>query len=171
LAAFAQDVQIEHIRQALTSFVASSEQTPGRMNLFNMGKFHALVDYAHNPAGFKAIADFIQKWEGEAIGVIGAPGDRRDEDILELGQLAATMFARIFIKEDKDLRGRAPRVVADLLRQGIAGVNADIPCITILDEAEALAAALDIASQGSLVVVFPDKVDAAIAIIEARKPK
>ncbi len=171
LAAFTQDVQIEQIRQGLATFVASSAQTPGRMNLFDLGKYHALVDYAHNPAGFKAIADFIQKWEGEAIGVIGAPGDRRDEDIIELGQLAAGMFSRIFIKEDKDLRGRKPRVVADLLRQGIEEVNGNIPCITILDEAEALTAALDSAPQSSLVVVFPDKVDAAIAIIEARKSK
>jgi cyanophycin synthetase len=171
LAAFAQDVQIEQIRQGLATFVASSEQTPGRMNLFDLGKYHALVDYAHNPAGFKAIADFIQKWEGEAIGVIGAPGDRRDEDIIELGQLAATMFSRIFVKEDKDLRGRAPRVVADLLRQGVEEVNSNIPCITILDESEAITAALDSAPQSSLVVVFPDKVDAAIAIIESRKSK
>jgi cyanophycin synthetase len=171
LAAFAQDVQIEQIRQGLATFVASSEQTPGRMNLFDLGKYHALVDYAHNPAGFKAIADFIQKWEGEAIGVIGAPGDRRDEDIIELGQLAATMFSRIFVKEDKDLRGRAPRVVADLLRQGVEAVDSNIPCITILDESEAITAALDSAPQSSLVVVFPDKVDSAIAIIESRKSK
>jgi len=171
LAAFCQDVQIEEIRQGLSTFVASTEQTPGRMNLFNLGKYHALVDYAHNPAGFKAIADFIQKWEGEAIGVIGAPGDRRDEDIIELGQLAANMFGQIFIKEDKDLRGRAPRVVADLLRQGVQEVNPNIPCITILDESEAITAALDSAPQSSLVVVFPDKVDSAIAIIESRKSK
>jgi len=171
LATFIQDVQIEQIRLGLATFVASSAQTPGRMNLFNLGKYHALVDYAHNPAGFKAIADFIQKWEGEAIGVIGAPGDRRDEDIIELGQLAAGMFSRVFIKEDKDLRGRKPRAVADLLRQGVEEVNSNIPCITILDEAEALTAALDSAPQSSLVVVFPDKVDAAIGIIEARKSK
>jgi cyanophycin synthetase len=81
------------------------------------------------------------------------------------------MFSRIFVKEDKDLRGRAPRVVADLLRQGVEEVNSNIPCITILDESEAITAALDSAPQSSLVVVFPDKVDAAIAIIESRKSK
>jgi cyanophycin synthetase len=171
LAAFAQGVKVEEIRQGLSTFVASSTQTPGRMNLFDLGKFHALVDYAHNPAGFKAIAEFIQKWEGEAVGVIGAPGDRRDEDIIELGQLAAGMFSRIFIKEDKDLRGRAPRVVADLMRQGVESVNPNLLCITILDEAEALVAALDSAPTNGLVVVFPDKVDQAISIIESRKSK
>jgi cyanophycin synthetase len=171
LTAFAQGVKIEEIRQGLATFVASSTQTPGRMNLFDLGKFHALVDYAHNPAGFKAIAEFIQKWEGDAVGVIGAPGDRRDEDIIELGQLAAGMFSRIFIKEDKDLRGRAPRVVADLMRQGVESVNPNLLCITILDEAEALIAALDSAPPNGLVVVFPDKVDQAIGIIESRKSK
>jgi cyanophycin synthetase len=169
LAAFTQDVKIEEIRQGLASFVASSEQTPGRMNLFDLGAYHALVDYAHNPAGFKAIADFIQKWDGEAIGVIGAPGDRRDEDIIELGQLAAKMFSHIFIKEDKDLRGREPSVVADLLRQGVKEVDANLPCLTILDETAAIIAALDSATPKCLVVVFPDKVDSAIAIIESRK--
>ncbi len=44
-------------------------------------------------------------------------------------------------------------------------------CITILDEAEALTAALDSAPQSGLVVVFPDKVDQAIGIIESRKSK
>ena len=39
LAAFCQDVQIEEIRQGLSSFVASTEQTPGRMNLFDLGKY------------------------------------------------------------------------------------------------------------------------------------
>jgi cyanophycin synthetase len=171
LTAFTQDVKIEEIRQGLATFVASSTQTPGRMNLFDLGKYHALVDYAHNPAGFKAIAAFIEKWEGEAVGVIGAPGDRRDEDIIELGQLAAGMFSRIFIKEDKDLRGRAPRVVADLMRQGVESVNPNLLCITILDEAEAMIAALDSAPTNGLVVVFPDKVDQAIGIIESRKSK
>jgi cyanophycin synthetase len=38
LAAFAQGVDIEHIRQALHTFQASTHQTPGRMNLFNLGR-------------------------------------------------------------------------------------------------------------------------------------
>ena len=61
--------------------------------------------------------------------------------------------------------------VAEKVRQGIEEANSSIPCITILDESEAIAAALDSAPQSSLVVVFPDKVDSAIAIIESRKSK
>ncbi len=55
LAAFAQDVPIEQIRTGLSTFRASVSQTPGRMNLFNLGTYHALVDYAHNPHSYEAL--------------------------------------------------------------------------------------------------------------------
>jgi cyanophycin synthetase len=170
LAAFVQGVQIEDIRDALNSFVASTKQTPGRMNLFNLGKFHVLLDYAHNPAGYKAIADFINTWNGDRIGVIGAPGDRRNEDFEELGKLSAEMFDRILIKEDSDRRGRGKGEVAQLFEQGIKEVNPKFPYEVILDEVEALNNALDSATDGALIVIFPEKVERAIEIIESRQP-
>ena len=87
LAAFAQGFKIEDIRSALSSFQASVGQTPGRMNLFNLGNYHALLDYAHNPHSYKALGSFVLNWPGQRIGVVGAPGDRRDEDFVTLGKL------------------------------------------------------------------------------------
>jgi cyanophycin synthetase len=171
LAAFAQGVKIEQIRAGLTSFVASADQTPGRMNLFNLGNFHVLLDYAHNPAGYKAIADFINTWKGDRIGVVGAPGDRRDADIEELGQLAVTMFNRIIIKEDGDRRGREPNAVAALMQKGIIAANPNLNHEIILDEVTAIETALNQATTGSLVVIFPEKVESIIKLIEARIPK
>jgi cyanophycin synthetase len=171
LAAFSQGLGIEEIRQGLMSFISSADQTPGRMNLFDLGKYHALLDYAHNPAGFKAIGQFINNWQGQSIGVIAAPGDRRNEDIIELGQLAAEMFDQIIIKEDLDRRGREPNEVALLLQQGVKSVKPNLPCEIILDEAKAVNTGLDRATVGGLVVVFPEKVDPCIALINARKPQ
>ena len=170
LAAFAQGVRIEDIRSALTSFVTSAEQTPGRMNMFDLGRFQVLIDYAHNPAGYKAIADFITTWNGDRIGVVGAPGDRRDTDIVELGELAAAMFDRIVIKEDGDRRGREIGAVANLLQQGVSGTAPNLPCEIILDEVVAINSALDNAPDSSLVVIFPEKVDSVIQMIKARMP-
>jgi cyanophycin synthetase len=67
LAAFAQGISIEHIRQALHTFQASTNQTPGRMNLFNLGRFHALVDYAHNAASYEALGGFVRNWPAAAL--------------------------------------------------------------------------------------------------------
>lgn len=170
LAAFAQGVSIEAIRAALITFEASTQQTPGRMNLINLGKFHALVDYAHNPHSYQALAGFVQNWPGERVGVVGGPGDRRDEDFVALGQLSAQMFDRILIKEDDDNRGRDRGAAAKLISQGIEQAKPDAQFETILDETTAIQTALDSASLNSLVVILPESVTRAIQIIEARRP-
>ncbi len=175
LAAFAQGIKIEHIRAGLSTFVASTSQTPGRMNLFNMGKYHALIDYAHNPASYEALAGFVRNWEGVRIGVVGGPGDRRDEDFVTLGKLAAEMFDQIVIKEDDDTRGRERGNGADLIREGIEQVLSRVPDPrvsheTILNETEAIETTLDRAPNGGLVVILPESVTRAISLIEARNP-
>ncbi len=172
LAAFVQGVSVEHIRVALRSFKASVAQTPGRMNLFNMGRYHILVDYAHNPAGYAAVGSFVKNWTGSAIGVVGGPGDRRDEDLIELGKLSATFFDRIIVKEDDDNRGRPWGDTAELIVQGIEQVVTEnpVPHSIMLNEVEAIEWALDNAPDNSLVAMFPDNVSRAIAMIMSRNP-
>ncbi len=174
LAAFVQGVSVEHIRTALRSFRASAEQTPGRMNLFNLSRFHALVDYAHNPAGYEAVGGFVKNWSGPTIGVIGGPGDRRDEDLIELGRLSATFFDRIIVKEDDDNRGRPWGDTAALIVKGIEQVttSATEPAIysIMLSESEAIEWALNHAPENALVTIFPENVSRAIAKIVSRNP-
>ncbi len=169
LAAFVQNVTIEQIRAGLNTFRASVSQTPGRMNLFNLGNYHALVDYAHNPASYEALGAFVRNWTtGERIGVIGGPGDRRDQDFVMLGTLAADIFEYIVIKEDDDTRGRPRGSAAELMTQGIKQVNTNCHYETILNETEAINKALDIAPDNSLVVILPESVNRAINLIRAR---
>jgi cyanophycin synthetase len=174
LAAFCQGVKIEHIREALSTFVASVSQTPGRMNMFNLGDYHALIDYAHNPASYEALAGFVQNWPGKRIGVVGGPGDRRDEDFVTLGRLSAGMFDEIIVKEDEDTRGRPRGNAADLICQGIKEVldsgSSKVRYQSIINETEAINIALDQAPSGSLVVILPETVKRALALIEARNP-
>lgn len=170
LAAFAQGVPIEAIRDALTTFRASVAQTPGRMNLFNLGDYHALVDYAHNAASYEAVGGFVRNWSGERVGVVGGPGDRRDEDFINLGRLSADIFDRIIIKEDADRRGRPSGEAAELIRKGILETNPDREYEIILNETEAINTALDGVASGGLVVIFPEKVSNTIGLIEERRP-
>lgn len=171
LAAFAHGIRIEEIRVALATFQASVGQTPGRMNLFNLGHYHALVDYAHNPHSYAALAGFVQNWTGERIGVVGGPGDRRDEDFVTLGRLSAEMFDRIVVKEDDDTRGRPRGDAAKLIVQGIQQSGRAIPYEVMLNETEAVNSTLDQAPEGSLVVILPESVNRAIELIQARNPR
>lgn len=177
LTAFAQGVKIEHIRAALSSFKASAGQTPGRMNLFNLGKYHALVDYAHNPHSYEALGSFVRNWPGQRIGVIGGPGDRRDEDFVTLGKLSAEIFDKLIVKEDDDTRGRvrgsAAALICKGIEQGLANQGTEKSAFeyeSILNETEAVNKALDTAPAGSLVVILPETVSRAIGLINLRKP-
>ena len=61
---------------------------------------------------------------GRAIGVLGIPGDRRDEDQREYGAIAAGAFDEIIVREDKNLRGRAPGETATNVIEGVRGAKA-----------------------------------------------
>ncbi len=173
LSAFVRGVKIEQIRAALRSFKASAQQTPGRMNLFDLGRYHALVDYAHNPAGYEAVGSFVKNWPGPKIGVIGGAGDRRDRDLIELGTLSATIFDEIIIKEDDDTRGRPWGDAAELIAQGIqqaAGLDEPVAHKITLNEVDAIVSALDRAPDNALVVILPENISRAIGLIMARNP-
>nr|ABV22534.1 truncated cyanophycin synthetase [synthetic construct] len=163
LAAFVQNVSIEQIRAGLRTFRASVSQTPGRMNLFNLGNYHALVDYAHNPASYEAVGAFVRNWtSGQRIGVVGGPGDRRDEDFVTLGKLAAEIFDYIIVKEDDDTRGRPRGSASELITKGITQVKPDARYESILDETQAINKGLDMAPANGLVVILPESVSRAI---------
>ncbi len=170
LATFAQGVDIEAIRKGVRSFQPSVGQTPGRMNLFNLGSHHALVDYAHNPAGYEAVGAFVRNWQGERLGVIGGPGDRRDEDLILLGKIAAQVFDCIIVKEDDDRRGRDRGGAADFIIKGILQENPDARYEMILDETTAIKTGLVQVAAGGLVVIFPESVNRAISLIKQRNP-
>jgi len=98
---------------------------------------------------------------GRAIGVIGIPGDRRDQDQLEYGRLAGTAFDEIIIREDKNLRGRQPGETAANVANGARadkseGKGRAVKVEKILEESAAVRAALRRAMPGDLVVVCAD---------------
>src|SRR5688572_26530242 len=118
--AYVQGIRYDDIRAGLVSFFPSPALTPGRLNLMRVGRGRLLVDYAHNPAAVAGLIELVTALDaGRRIGVITAPGDRRDDDIRELGRLAASLD-HVIVKEDNDLRGRAPGEVATLMREGLA---------------------------------------------------
>jgi cyanophycin synthetase len=97
--------------------------------------------------------------QARKIGVLSAPGDRRDVDIQELGQIAATIFDELIIKEDKGLRGRQPGETAGILREGAIEAGKASNQITVIsDELEAVEAALQSARPDELVVIFADDI-------------
>jgi len=159
-----QGVPVKVIRMALSTYSTSFEQNPGRLNVFDGHGFRVILDYAHNPAGLKALGELILKMRPRhrrVIGMINIPGDRRDEDMREMGALAARYFDEIIFREDPARRGRKPGEIVTLLAEGALSAGFPEERITrILDEDEAAKLCLRRAQPGDLVVLTPTDVEA-----------
>ncbi len=165
------DISVEDLRTALSTFEPSPSQTPGRLNLFEFKKFKFLVDFAHNPAGLELLCNFMSKLDGKPkVGIISGTGDRRDEDIKELGRISAKYFDEIIIRQDKNLRGRSAEEIVNLLVDGINEAKTkEIPLTIIYNEKEAIMHAYNNAKPGSLITIMCDVVAEALDLIKGLK--
>ncbi len=167
------NIKVADIKLALETFIPSPTQTPGRLNLFQFKHFKFLADFAHNPAGLQLLCDFVGKMDGTPkVGIISGTGDRRDEDIRELGEISAKYFDEIIIRQDKHLRGRTAENIVNLLVEGINSVkDKEIPVTVILNEKEAIMHAYNTAKPGSLITIMCDVVAEALDLIKSLKEK
>ena len=166
------DITIEDIRSGLQTFIPSESLTPGRLNFFHFKHFTMLADFAHNPHGLKLLCDFVSKLDYPIkIGVISGTGDRRDEDIRELGEISAKFFDEIIIRCDKNLRGRTADEIIGLLKEGMDSVNPTIPTVIIPNEDLALDYIYENAKPGALYTIMCDVVARALDKIKELKEK
>jgi cyanophycin synthetase len=158
-AALADDVQLEYIRQAMRTFTSSFYQTPGRFNLLEFQGRRIIMDYCHNIAGLESMADFVKRMEpSRAIAVISMPGDRLDDDIAAFGKLSGETFDELVIREDTNTRGRPSGEIATRLKSAAMSAGLSDEAVTIvLEEVDAVKAAVDRSNRDDLVVLMVDK--------------
>ncbi len=159
--AFSMGLKLEDIRHGLRTFDTTFFQAPGRMNIYDEHPFKVILDYGHNPAAVEVMCDLVERLDvtGRRICVLAAPGDRRDEDIKDIGRIAAGRFERYVCRRDDQVRGRKPDEVPNLLRDALLehGTRAE-QILVIPDEQAAVDAALREAEPGDLVLIFADAI-------------
>jgi cyanophycin synthetase len=181
-AAFAAGAPLHDIRQGLRTFFTNYYLSPGRLNEIEVEGVHVIVDYCHNAPGMRMLGDFVDKVgdglmqvsdlaKPSRIGVIATAGDRRDEDMVELGTIAADHFDVIVVREDAALRGRQRGETSTLVAQGVRERSAAggrcKQVEVVLDEIEATRHAMARANKGDLVVLCVDKHPAVLAELES----
>jgi cyanophycin synthetase len=167
LASYVYGFTIEDIQGSLETFIPSAAQTPGRMNIFDFKDYKVMIDFAHNADGFKGIKEFLSTIDSPLkIGIITGTGDRRDEDIRDMGRLSAQMFDHIIIRQDKYLRGRLPDDIVALLVEGIKEANPTQSYEYIPVEVEALNHAFSLAKKGTFITALSDVIDNAIEVVQ-----
>jgi cyanophycin synthetase len=166
------DISIDDIRQGLLTFIPGESLTPGRLNFFHFKNYTFLADFAHNPHGLQLLCEFVNKLDYKyKVGVISGTGDRRDEDIRELGVISAKYFDEIIMRCDKNLRGRTAEEIMDLLEEGIRKENKTIPVMKIANENEALEYIYANPKQDALYTIMCDVVAGALDKIKELKDR
>ena len=170
LAANVQGISNEDIKAGLETFIPSAAQTPGRLNLFKFENFSILLDYAHNPAGMRALKDFADNLEAShKVCIIAGIGDRREEDNNLIGSIAAEMADEIIIRQDKRLRGKTEEELIKMLDDGIKMSHPNIKTTVIPSEKEAITYAVNNAKKDSLIILCSDVVPDALALVQEFK--
>ena len=160
LVTYAMGTRIDNVRQGLRTFDTSFFQVPGRLNVFDELPFKVILDYGHNPAAVQCMVDMVTRMDvdGRRLCVLAAPGDRRDEDIRRIAEIAAAgNFEMYVLRRDDRPRGRAndevPRMMEEVLLAN--GVGAD-RILVIPDEVTAVDRALNLADPNDLLLIFGD---------------
>ncbi len=167
LASYTYGFTIEDIKMSLETFIPSAAQTPGRMNIFDFKEYKVMIDFAHNPDGFRGIKEFLSTIDSPyKIGIITGTGDRRDSDIRDMGRISTEMFDHIIIRQDKFLRGRKAEDIVKLLVEGIVEGNPNQSYEYIPKEVEALKHALSMAKPGTFITALSDVIDNAIEVVQ-----
>lgn len=152
----------EALRVGLATFHNDSRQTPGRFNVLQGGGATVILDYGHNPSALLALIEALGQFPHERrMAVFTAPGDRRDFDILRLGEILGHSFDAVVLYEGEFRRGRPDGQIVELLGRGLSEGHRTAEVVETRGETAAIDAVFRRLQPGDLVLIQPDSVEAA----------
>ncbi len=132
---------------------------PGRMERIEAGQpFGVIVDYAHSPASLQVVLDLLApvaaSGGGALLAVFGSGGERDRAKRAVMGRIAGER-CRLVIATDEDPRGEDRFAIIDEVVRGAesAGRTRGVDVLAVADRREAVAAALEHARPGDVVLL------------------
>src|SRR5207248_9074969 len=114
-----------------------------------------VVGSAHNPSALAALVGALACWPG-GVGrrtSVFAAGNRRDDDIIEMGEIVGAAFDRVVLYADAGASDRAGGELNALLRRGLAAGSRVAETLETASEREAIATGFRDLRSGDLLVV------------------
>jgi UDP-N-acetylmuramoyl-L-alanyl-D-glutamate--2,6-diaminopimelate ligase len=151
LAAFAGCVAVGTPPATVAAALESVASVPGRLEPVDAGQpFQVLVDYAHTPDALRRALEAVRATgPRRLLCVFGCGGDRDRGKRPLMGAVAAQNADLVFLTSDNP-RGEDPRAI---LAEIEAGARGGSPVRTIVERAEAIAAAVGAAGDGDTVLI------------------
>jgi cyanophycin synthetase len=157
----------EIISSRLGTFRGDVGTVPGRFNVITHGRSTIILDYGHNASALLALVDAISALPHQSRSIVYTPaGDRRDIDIFEQAAIIGNEFDRVYIYEDKCMRGRVDGEVIRLMRQGLGATRRVRQVVEARGEFNAIQTALDGLRAGDLLLCQVDQVEEALEFVQ-----
>jgi UDP-N-acetylmuramoyl-L-alanyl-D-glutamate--2,6-diaminopimelate ligase len=138
---------------AVTAGLAAAAPLPGRLEPIDAGTpFPVLVDYAHTPDALTQVLEALRETsDRRLIVVFGAGGDRDPGKRAPMGEAVARIADVPIVTTDNPRSEDPDRIIAQVL-EGVRRAG-NPRALVIADRREAIAAALSMADERSLVLV------------------
>ena len=131
---------------------AAKARAKGRFELYKVGSYYAMIDYAHNALSVQNLFDTVKKYGfSRMISVFGCGGERDRERRRSMGGIIAANSDICVITEDNP-RCEDPASISRDIAEGING--AECKTIMIDDRKEAIEFALNAAKANDIVLLI-----------------
>jgi len=128
--------------------LSSAPQVPGRMEVLRREPFLVLRDYAHTPDAMERVLATVRPDGGRLLVLFGCGGDRDRGKRPLMGAVAAREADLVFLTTDNP-RSEDPEDIVGDIEEGMD----DVPHRVVMDREEAIAAALEEARPGDVVLL------------------
>jgi cyanophycin synthetase len=158
-------LSLDFVRAGLRTFGGDAEECPARFNVMEVGPSTVIVDYAHNPSAVSALIAGIEVFPHPRRTIVTSGSNRRDADLLDMGQMMGDAFDRVVLYADYGHSGRADGELNAVLKKGLAGGTRVRESHDAPDERQAIAAALQALQPGELLVLGVEAIEESLAFI------
>lgn len=135
--------------EEIATGLAGSPQIPGRLEVVASDPFRVLVDFAHTPEALeKVMATLRPLVQGRLIVLFGAGGDRDRGKRAPMGRVVDA-GADVAVVTSDNPRSEDPEAIIDDVLEGMG----TIPFLRMADRREAVAAALEEAREGDVLLL------------------
>ncbi len=156
------------IPDGLRSFPPTPAASPGRFNVLAARGGVVIVDYAHNPSAVAAMVAALDQFPQAMRTLVFSGCDRRDIDLVDMGQTAGSAFDRVILYADWGHSGRADGELNALLRQGLNQSRRMSEIRETSTEREAIDLALADIGPGKLVVLGVETIEESLRYVQER---
>jgi cyanophycin synthetase len=165
-AAWCLGLSADEIRTGLSSFQGDASEVPGRFNVLRSGERVVIVDYAQNPSAVAALVSGLDAFTQPRRTLVFTGSNRRDTDLLDMGERIGHAFDRVILYTDRGHSGRADGELNAVLRQGMKKGQRLTEVVEFDTESAALESALRALSGTELLVVGVEAIEESLETIK-----